>query len=290
MLTIHSVPDLRSPTFLCALSGWPDAGAAASGAIEYLIAKWAPRCFAEFDAPAIYVQSNNRPESRVLGPGERRLRWPGLRLFAMPVPHAPRDLALLLGPEPDLRWRTCAGAIVDLAERLGADTVVTLGAYLAPVPHGAPVVLTGRSSRPDLRRTLAMLGISDGKYEGPTGFPTALLDAAQRRGLGTASIWAASPIYLRSLPNPKLSAGLLGAVERLLKVDVGLTELEVAGRDLERRIDAELRDRPDLERFVQRLADEARDDDAAGLLPLPSAEEVLDDLEQYLRRLRRGDP
>jgi proteasome assembly chaperone (PAC2) family protein len=290
VLTIHSTPTLRTPALLCGLSGWPDAGSAASGAIEYLIMKWAPRRFAELDPRATYVQTTHRPVSRIVRPGERRLRWPSLAFYALPVPHAPRDLVLLLGAEPDLRWRTCADTILDLAARLGTDMVVTLGAFLASVPHGGPVVLTGRASRPELHRTLASLGLRDSNYQGPSGFPTALLEAANRRGLASASIWAASPIYLRSLPNPKLSAGLLGAVERLLKVDVGLTELEVAGRDLERRIDAELRDRPDLERFVQRLADEARDDDAAGLLPLPSAEEVLDDLEQYLRRLRRGDP
>ena len=289
VLTVHSLPTLRSPALLCGLSGWPDAGAAASGAVEYLVMKWAPRRFAELDAQAIYLQSNNRPVSMVSRPGERRLRWPALRLYALPVPHARRDLALLLGPEPDLRWRTCAGAISDLAARLGADMVLTLGAYLAPVPHGGPVRLTGRSSQPALRRRLERLGVQDSGYEGPTGFPTVLLDAARRRGLDTASVWAASPMYLRGLPNPKLAAALLGAVERVLQVDLGLAELGAAGRDLERRIDEELRARPDLERFVQRLAEEPDEEQGPAMLPLPSADELLDDLEQYLRRLRQGD-
>jgi len=291
VLTIHSTPELRSPTLLCALAGWPDAGAAASGAIEFLIMKWAPRRFAELDSQAIYVQSNNRPIGRLVQPGQRKLRWPRLAFYALPVPHAPRDLVLLLGAEPDLRWRTCANAILDLAGRLGVDTVVTLGAFLAPVPHGGPVVLSGRAARPDLGRKLAALGLREGRYEGPTGFPTVLLDAATRRGLGAASVWAASPIYLRALPNPKLAAGLLRVVERLLQVDVGLTELEVAGRDLERRIDDELRARPDLERFVERLAGAHEDDEEAEATPgeLPTAQELLDDLEQYLRGLRESD-
>jgi proteasome assembly chaperone (PAC2) family protein len=288
VLSVHSTPDLRSPTFLCAFSGWPDAGAAASGALEYLIKKWGPRRFAELDASAVYVQSTHRPLGRNIAPGQRRLRWPSLAAYALPIPHAPRDLVLLLGPEPDLRWRTCADAILDLAERLGADTVVSLGAYLAPVSHGGPTAFTGRSSKPTLRRALVGLGVGDSRYEGPTGFPTVLLEAAARRGHTTASIWAASPIYLRDLPNPKLSAGLLGIVERLLRVDVGLTELEMAGRDLERRIDEELRHRPDLQRFVERLASD--DEDPADVFAdIPNTRELLEDLEQYLRRLRGDD-
>ena len=292
MLTIHATPELRAPTLVCAFSGWPDAGQAASGALEYLIMKWGPRRFAEFDPHAVYVTSEQRPTSRLVRPGERRLRWPRLAWYALPVRHAHRDLVLLLGPEPDLRWRTCAHAILDLAEQLGAETVMALGAFIGPVSHAGPVVLSGRSSRPELRRALAALGLRDGTYQGPTGFSTALLEAAGRRGLGTATAWAASPIYLRSLRNPKLAAALLGVVERLLQVDLGLAELEVAGRDLERRVDEALLDRPDLARFVRRLSREETDDDGDDeddAAELPDAEALLEDLDRYLRDLREGD-
>ena len=299
MLTIHSVPELRAPTLVCAFSGWPDAGAAASGAVEYLIAKWGPRRFAEVDPHAVYIASEQRPRARLAPSGERRLRWPGMDFYALPVPHGPRDLVLLRGPEPDLRWRTCAHAILDLAEQLGTETVMTLGAFIGPVSHAGPVILSGRSSQPDLRGVLMELGLRDGSYQGPTGFPTALLDAASRRGMATASAWAASPIYLRSLRNPKLAAALLGVVERLFRVDIGLAELEVAGRDLERRVDEALRGRPDLARFVQRLTgldseadkvdegERAGDEQSGG--DLPDAAALLDDLERYLRDLRGGD-
>jgi len=285
MLKVLSRPTLRSPVLLCALSGWPDAGQAASGAIEYLIMKWAPRRFAELDASRAYVQTNNRPRSKMTRTGQRRLIWPTFAFYALPVPQAPRDLVLLLGPEPDLRWRTCAGAILDLAQELGGDLVVSLGAYLASASHGGPATLTGRGTRPELRRALTALGLKDGKYEGPTGFLTVLQETTVQRGLASASIWAASPIYLRDLSNPKLSAALLGIVEKVLRVDLGLTELEVAGRDLERRIDEELGRRPDLERFVRRLASDADID----LTDEPEAEDLLDDLEQYLQRLRGED-
>ena len=287
MLTVHSLPALRSPVLLCALSGWPDAGQAASGALEYLIMKWAPRRFAELDPGRIYVQTTNRPRSKTGRGGQRRLVWPSFAFYALPVPQAPRDLVLVLGPEPDLRWKTTAGAILDLAERLGSDLIVSLGAYLAPVSHSGPTVLTGRGTRPELRRALVALGLRDGKYEGPTGFLTVLQDVTTQRGLASASIWAASPVYLRELANPKLSAALLSVVERVLRVELGLTELEVAGRDLERRIDAELAARPDLQRFVRRLP--TLGDEEIDLEDVPEAEELLEDLEQYLQRLSDED-
>ena len=282
MLKVHSRPTLRSPVLLCALSGWPDAGQAASGALEYLIMKWAPRRFAELDTSRTYVQTNNRPRTRLTRGGQRRLIWPSFACYALPVPQAPRDLVLLLGPEPDLRWRTCAGALLDLAQELGSDLVMSLGAYLAPTSHAGPVTLTGRGTRPELRRALTALGLRAGKYEGPTGFLTVLQEATVNRGLASASVWAASPVYLRDLSNPKLSAALLGIVEKVLNVDLGLTELEVAGRDLERRIDDELSRRPDLERFVRRLASDSD-------VNLSDDEDLLDDLEQYLQRLRGED-
>ncbi|MGE3269488.1 MAG: PAC2 family protein [Chloroflexota bacterium] len=281
MLKVLSQPTLRSPVLLCALSGWPDAGQAASGAVEYLIMKWAPRRFAELDSGRVYVQTNNRPQSKLSRVGQRRLVWPTFACYALPVPQAPRDLVLLLGPEPDLRWRTCANAILDLAEQLGSDLVMSLGAYLAPTPHAGPVTLTGRGTSTELRRSLSSLGLRDGKYEGPTGFLTVLQEATVQRGLASASLWAASPVYLRDLSNPKLSAALLSVVEKVLKIDLGLTELEVAGRDLERRIDTELAGRPDLERFVRRLASDTDLD----FSEISDAEDLLDDLEQYLQRL-----
>jgi proteasome assembly chaperone (PAC2) family protein len=284
MLKVLSQPTLRSPVLLVALSGWPDAGQAASGALKYLIMKWAPRRFAELDPSRIYVQTNNRPHSKLTRVGQRRLIWPTFAMYALPVPQAPRDLVLLLGAEPDLRWRTCADTILDLAQQLGSETIVGLGAYLAPTSHAGPVTLTGRGTNAELRRALSALGLRDGKYEGPTGFLTVLQEATVQRGLAAASVWAASPVYLRDLSNPKLSAALLGVVERVLKVDLRLTELEVAGRDLERRIDAELEGRPDLERFVRRLASDTEFD----FSELADAEDILDDLEQYLQRLR-GD-
>ena len=303
MLTIHHLPDLRQPAVLCAVSGWSDAGSGASGALRYLMEKWATRRFAEFDADAIYNYTVTRPATIRPGGGRRRLHWPELAWYALPCPHAQRDLVLLLGPEPDLRWRELRGASVDLMERLGASMLLTLGAFYAQVPHTGPVPLFGRSADPALRGHLVALDISDTDYQGPTGLVTALSDAAEARGMATAGLWGAAPMYLQGTTNPKISAGLLAAAEPMIGVDLGLSELKVAGRDLERRVDEALRDKPDFQKLVEGYGeplDLDDDEDDEGEFPvqehelpptgeLPTPEEVLRGLEDYLKDLRTDD-
>ncbi|HEX6114238.1 MAG TPA: PAC2 family protein, partial [Geminicoccaceae bacterium] len=144
MLTVHHLPDLRQPVVLGAVSGWSDAGSAASGALGYLLGKWSARRFAEFDSDAIYNYTVTRPATVRSGGGRRRLHWPDLAWYAMPLPHAQRDLVLLLGPEPDLRWREMRRATLELMDRLQASMLLTLGAFYAQVPHTGAVRMFGR--------------------------------------------------------------------------------------------------------------------------------------------------
>src|SRR5215208_699042 len=254
MLTVHHLPDLRQPVVVCAVSGWSDAGSAASGALTYLLGKWSARRFAEFDPDAIYNYTVTRPSTIRPSAGRRRLHWPELAWYALPVPHAQHDLVLLLGPEPDLRWRELRRATLELMERLQVSMLVTLGAFYAQVPHAGAVRMFGRTSDLALAAQLGELHMKDTDYQGPTGLVTALSDAAEQRGLPAAGMWAAAPMYLQGTANPKLSAALLHAAERLVGADLGLAELDAAGRDLELRIDQALRGRPDFEKLVAGLA------------------------------------
>jgi hypothetical protein len=299
MLTVHHLPDLRQPVVLCAVSGWSDAGSSASGALTYLLSKWENRRFAEFDSDSIYNYTVTRPATARPGGSRRRLHWPELVWHAVPVPHAQRDLVVLLGPEPDLRWRELRRATMELIQRLEASMLVTFGAFYAQVPHTGPVRMFARSSDGELADRLTRLRLADTDYQGPTGFITALSDAAEARQLPAAGLWAAAPIYLQGTTNPKLSAGLLLAAEQLTGLSLGTAELEAAGRDLEVRINEALRGRPDFQKLVQGLAGrlelepagEPSREPSAEAPPepvgeLPSPEEVVRDLESYLRDLR----
>jgi len=179
------------------------------------------------------------------------------------------------------------------------EQLIGLGCFYAPVAHMAPVPLIGSASEAPTRAKLRGLGLGQTSYEGPTGFLSALVDAANRQGMATAGIWGAAPSYLPGIANPKVSAALLATVERLLQVDLGRAELEVSGRDMVQRVDEALRERPDLQEFVAKLqagedADEPPPLDEPDELPptseeLPSAETLLHDLEQYLQGLQRPE-
>lgn len=289
MLTVHSLPELRSPVLLCAFGGWPDAGASASGALGFLSLKWPSRRFAEFDPDMLYSYTITRPVTSMSGEGRRVLHWPDLAWSAITLPQAPRDVVLLGGPEPDLRWRRCGEATVELAKRLGVELVVTLGCFGAPISHTDPPPLFARASDPAFGWRLEQLGFQDTAYDGPTSFSTALVEQFAQAGVSAASVWAAAPSYLRGAGNPKVSATLLAAVERVTGLSLELDELWAAGRDLEQRIDRALQERPELQSFVKSMQEtEVEPEVEASPLPeLPSPQAVLEDLETYLRELQQ---
>lgn len=294
MLKVYSQPVLRSPVLLCAFAGWADAASAASSALRYLLLKRDGQRIAEFDPDTLYTYTMTRPVTVLDGMGGRRLQWPQLPWTALEVPEAPHDLVVLVGPEPDLRWRQCVQAIGSFASQLGVSRVLTFGGFLAQVHYAGPPTVLGVSADPQMRTVLHQLGIQESNYQGPTGFVTAVLREVADRGMPAASLWVAAPSYLSSTTNPKLAAALLRAAERLLGQDLWVQELETAGRDMERRIEDALRARPDLTSFLQRLSGELELPPTTGPQPeeqeaeLPSAEEVLRDLEEHLRRLK-GD-
>ncbi len=293
MLQVYRQVELRQPVLLCAFTGWADAASGASGALSYLLMKWPGDELARFDAESIYNYTVTRPVVQMSRAGPRELKWPALTFTGVRLPTADHDLLVLLGPEPDLRWQAATREAAALAGQLGVERVIALGSFYAPVAHSAPVPLVGTSSDPALRERLRVLGLNETRYQGPTGFLTALLDAARQRGMRGAGVWGVAPSYLPGMTNPKVSAALLRIVERLLRVDLRLAELEVTARDLEERIEEALRERPDLREFVDKL----RSGEGAAELAapaeepeeLPSAEAVLRDLEQYLQQLRGPD-
>ncbi len=298
MLKVYSEPVLRNPALLCAFGGWADASSAATGAMRYLLLKREGRRIAEFNPDALYSYTTTRPLTLINPERGRTLQWPELPWVVLEVQDAPRDLVILVGPEPDLRWRECVQAIGAFASRLGVTRVLTFGAFLAQVHYAGPPPLVGSSMDPHLQARLRQLGLSESNYQGPTGFGTAVLREAADRGIAGASLWAAAPSYLPNTSNPKLAAALLRVAEQLLGQSLWREELEVAGHDMERRIEEALRQRPDLLGFLQRLSGEepasVAPQETEGPEPeqeaeLPTAEEVLKDLEDHLRRLK-GDP
>ncbi|MDX6723053.1 MAG: hypothetical protein QOD73_1457, partial [Solirubrobacteraceae bacterium] len=229
----HRPDGLRAPALVCAFTGWNDAGDAASAALQFLGASLGATRFARIDPEDFYDFQATRPKIQLVEGRTRKIEWPEVEIYAARVPRAPRDLILLSGAEPSMRWRSFCRLIVDLAEALGTQLVVTLGALLADVPHSRPVPITSLSSDDAL---VERLGLQQSGYEGPTGIVGVLHSACQDAGLPSASLWASVPHYVAAAPNPKAALALVRKLESLVGVSVDAGELEGAAGDYERQV------------------------------------------------------
>src|SRR6201993_1076497 len=283
----HRPDGLRAPALVCAFKGWNDASDAASSALTFIAGALGARRFATIDPEEFYDFQATRPRIKLTEGQTREIEWPAVELFEARVPRAPRDLILMTGSEPSFRWRTFCKLVIELAEALGAQLVVTLGALLADVPHTRPVSVTGLSSDPAL---VARLGLAPSSYEGPTGIVGILHAACQPAGLPSASLWAAVPHYIAATPNPKAALALVRKLEGLVGVAVDGSDLETASADYDRQVNLAVQSDPDVQAFVERLeqaaADEASDDSG----PLPSGDTIARELQRFLRQRDDDDP
>jgi predicted ATP-grasp superfamily ATP-dependent carboligase len=279
-------PDgLRAPALVCAFKGWNDAGESATSALTFLAGSLGAEPFAVIDPEDFVDFQSTRPMVRLVDGVTRRIEWPEFEIHAARVPRAPRDLVLLSGPEPAMRWRGFSKVVVDLAEALGVQLVVLLGALLADVPHSRPVSVSAHASDPALIQRLAL---QKPTYEGPTGIVGVLHAACAEAGLPAASLWAAVPHYVAVAPNPKGALALLRRLESLVGVTVVATELEDAAVDYERQVSRAVELDPDVQAFVERL-ERAADEEEGRPDPgsLPSGDVLAREFQRFLRQ--QGD-
>jgi predicted ATP-grasp superfamily ATP-dependent carboligase len=277
---------LRAPAMVCAFQGWNDAGDAASGAVSFLATALQARRFARIDSEEFYDFQSNRPSVRFDESGEREIVWPTVEVFEAQAPRAPRDLVLVQGVEPSLRWRAFTGHIVDLAEALGVQFVVSLGALLGDVPHTRPVTISGHATDPALMERLGVQS-SPSSYEGPTGIVGVLHQACAQAGLPSASLWAGVPHYVAAATNPKAALALVRRVEGLIGVSVDVSELESAAADYERQVGLAVQSDPDIQAFVERLEQAAESDDEATGEDVPSGDMLAREFQRFLRQRGR---
>ena len=272
---------LRRPVLLAAFEGWNDAGDAASAAIEHLEQQWSARPIAAIDPDEYYDFQVNRPHVQLVDGVTRKVTWPTTRVSVCSPPDADRDVVLVRGLEPNMRWRGFCAELVAIAEQLGVDVVVTLGALLADSPHTRPVPVTGTTSDPE---TATALGLESSRYEGPTGIVGVFQDACMHAGMTSVSFWAAVPHYVAQPPCPKATVALLRRVEDLLDISVPLGDLPERARAWERQVDELAAEDSDVAEYIATL--EEREPETE--LPEASGEAIAKEFERYLRRRDDG--
>jgi proteasome assembly chaperone (PAC2) family protein len=275
-------PELHRPVLLAAFEGWNDAGEAATTAVRFLGRALDARRLASIDAEEFYDFTVARPHVKLDEGMTRSIEWPDPVIDVARLPNG-RDLLLLTGIEPALKWRTFTDEVAELAAGAGVELALTLGALLADVPHTRPVRVTGTAT--DERLALEM-GFTRSRYEGPTGILSVLLAACSASGMRAASLWATTPHYLRETQSPKAALALVERVGLMLDFRVDVTELEVATAAYERQVDEMLSGEDDVADYVRRLEEDGLGDEGDGdgsTFELPSTEELASEVERFLR-------
>jgi predicted ATP-grasp superfamily ATP-dependent carboligase len=268
---------------ILAFSGWNDAGEAASAAIEHLASIWPVQRIGEFDTEEFYDYQNNRPIVSVDESFNRSLTWPTTTVRGVSLPNYDRDLILVSGVEPSLKWRTFVGQLLDLGEDLDISMVVCLGSLLADVPHTRPIPVTATAARPEFGERL---GLEMSRYEGPTGILGAIQDACNQREIDALSIWAAIPHYVSSPPCPKATLSLLNHLEDLLELSIDLGELPEDAKAWEIGVDQLSQEDSEIADYVKSLEESKDEAD----LPEATGEAIAREFERYLRRRGEDNP
>ncbi len=267
-------PELDNPIMILAFEGWNDAGEAASSAAAHIRDRFLGEEFATIDPEPFYDFTTSRPTIR-LEEGARVIDWPTNSFSAITGDHTSRDLIVMVGVEPQLRWRTYTEQVVTMAEEYDVDMVVSLGALIADVIHSRPTPIYASSYDPKLMRKL---DLEPSSYEGPTGIVGVINEALRSMGYGAVSLWGTVPSYVPHATSPKAALALVNRVATLLDITVPTTALEIAAAAYERQINDLVDDDADTKAYIERLEQEY--DSSMGP---DSGRELIEELEQFLR-------
>ena len=283
-MEIHQIPLLRNPVMIVAFSGWNDAAEAASGAVEHLLSGWrdksdevVPELIADVDSEDFYDFQVNRPQVSIDDSEIRSITWPTTQVFGLAIPSMQRDLVIVTGVEPSMRWKNFTADLLDLADDLEVSLVMTLGSLLADTPHSRPITVTGTGAHPSIA---SRLGVSVSKYEGPTGILGIIQDGCMRRGIDAISLWAAVPHYAASSPSPKATLALINTIEEFLDISIPMSDLPERSDTWEKEVDELAAEDSEVAEYVKAL-EESKD---AAELPDVSGDSIAKEFERYLRR------
>lgn len=283
-LRVTTRPTLRNPVLVAAFRGWNDGGQGASLAAGYLARTWGAARFADIDPETFFDFSSTRPHVSLVDGQTRQIDWPDNAFYHAEIPGTDRDAMLLLGIEPNVRWRTFTTIVAELATDLGVELVITLGSLLADVPHTRPSPVTGSATDAEL---VERLGLQASRYEGPTGIVGVLHDACKRAGVPSASLWAAVPHYVSLAPSPRAALALCARLGGILGATIDVDELEQAVQSYSDQVSEAVASDPETAAYVEEL--EQRTEEIEAEENLPSGDAIAAELTRFLREREQED-
>ena len=283
-LRVSARPELSRPVLVAAFRGWNDGAQAASLAAGYLAKLWGAEQIADVDPEGFFDFQATRPHVSLVDGITRRIDWPETAFYHARPRRLDRDVVLLLGIEPNVRWRAFTELVVGHTQELGVELVVTLGALLADVPHTRPSPVTGSASDENLVKEL---GLSTSRYEGPTGIVGVVHDACNKTGIPSASLWAAVPHYVSLTPSPRAAAALCERLGGLFGIKIETAELDQAAETYEDQVSQAVATDEETAAYVEEL--ERRADTIEDDFELPSGDALAAELTRYLREREAGN-
>ena len=243
-------PLLSEPVAILAFEGWSDAGNTATGCIENISCTYDVEPFAELDSDSFYNYQMRRPIVEVKDFGEREFHWPQTSFYSIEDFKLKKDLILVFGEEPSMRWKEYAKNIKDVLVELGVKRAITLGAFFGQVAHTLPVPIFGVSTDPTFH---SRYNILNPNYSGPTGITSVVGQTLSESEIETTGLWAAVPHYLSSGGYPKGMSALMNKTSEILKIDIDDSGIQTEGQQFEVKINKAMENSQDLAEYVSRL-------------------------------------
>ena len=244
--------ELSGPVVITAFEGWNDAGEASTSALRYFQERFNATEIGTIESEEFYDFTISRPVIQI--PDDKReILWPSTKIYATKVSGSEHDLVIVIGHEPQLRWRTFTEQIAEITSMVNSHMVVTLGSLLTDIPHSRPVKVFGSTDDSDLAKKL---NLTPSTYEGPTGIVGVINNILRQKGISNMSLWAGVPSYVSGANSPKAALALVERLAEVLQMGIACTDLEIASAAYERQINELVAEDIETAEYVNQLEED----------------------------------
>jgi proteasome assembly chaperone (PAC2) family protein len=262
---------------LVALRGLFDIGAVATSALDWMLKERDATVVADIDPDPFFDFTEERPEQFIDEDGDPQVRWPENEFMIIRYPEGARDMIVLNGVEPHVSWATFSQCIVNVAQGLGCNLVVSLGAAAEQTPHTRVPLVVGSTTNTDLAQRL---GLSRPQYQGPTGVAGVMLDALEKANIPSVSLRVGVPHYLMQAQHPKSAAALLQHLQHVLGIPTDHANLVEEMSRWQELHDAAVEGDREASAYVRMLEQRY---DMQMERNIPSGDDLAAELEEFLR-------
>ncbi|MBI29964.1 MAG: carboxylate--amine ligase [Actinobacteria bacterium] len=244
--------ELNNPVIITAFEGWNDAGEAATTALKYFQDRFSAIKIGAIESEEFFDFTISRPVIEIPDK-QRKIIWPTTEILIAKMFDSKHDLVIIVGHEPQLRWRTFTEQVIEVASLIESHMVVTLGSLLTDIPHSRPVKVFGSSDDSELAKRL---NLPPSTYEGPTGIVGVINSVLREKGIPSMSLWAGVPSYVSGAHSPKAALALVERLAYVLELGITCTDLEIASAAYERQINELVSEDMDTAEYVNQLEED----------------------------------